>query len=163
MQPFMLVGTLVCKAREKQFSPSVIYTWQWWLVYHHYVNSWIFFFIDSCPYLKPEFKSISGIHHNLVNGLTWISYEICKAYCCFQTSLLLYHFDVDICTAVQASLATKGWPSSKQHLTNKSTTLLLCPLRHTVEFYSFGEQCCLVRAVRHGSQLQVVRPKLRPH
>ena len=39
----------------------------------------------------------------------------------------LCHFDGDICTIAQTSLAAQRWPSSKQHLANKSMTLPLCP------------------------------------
>ena len=42
-------------------------------------------------------------------------------------------FDDDICTTAQAPLAAEWWPSSKQHLANRSITLPLCPPRQITD------------------------------
>ena len=42
-------------------------------------------------------------------------------------------FDDDVCSTVQAPLATEGWPSGKQHQANRSITLPLCPQRQIAD------------------------------
>ena len=43
------------------------------------------------------------------------------------------HFDDDISSTAQASLATEGWPSGKQRLANRPITLPFCPPRQIAD------------------------------
>ena len=56
-------------------------------------------------------------------------YEIQMNNAAFRLACCSPHcrFDDDICTTAQAPLAAEGWRSGKQCLTNRSTTLPLCP------------------------------------
>ena len=45
----------------------------------------------------------------------------------------IYHFDCDICANEQVLLDAQGWPSGKQRLVNKSTTLPLCQQRQIAD------------------------------
>ena len=68
-----------------------------------------------------------AIQQKIQLDLTYNSYE--QSHAAFRLACRSRHcrFDDDICTTAQAPLAGKGWPSGKQRLANRSTTLSLCP------------------------------------